>query len=46
MKIEKRKLMNGEKKILSLQTKVMAMASMRRKRFAVRIIVGATVCLY
>lgn len=46
MKIEKRKLMNGEKKILSLQTKVMAMASMRRKRFAVRIIVGARVCLY
>lgn len=38
------KLMNGEKNLSPNQGD--GMASMRRKSFAVRIIVGAGVCLY
>lgn len=43
MKMEKRKLMKGEKGLSPNQGD--GMASMRRKWFAVRVVVGATVCL-
>lgn len=43
MKMGKRKLMNGKKSLSPNQGD--GMASVRRKRFAIRIIVGARVCL-